>query len=88
MTATEKNTVAELISDLKQQRDELRLKIHLGNEEIKEEWDRLDSKLSQLNHRFDPLREAVEDTTEDLWESLKLVGAEIKKGFNRIRKAL
>ena len=88
MTATEKNTVAELISDLKQQRDELRLKIHLGNEEIKEEWDRLDSKLSQLNHRFDPLREAVEDTTEDLWESLKLVGAEIKEGFNRIRKAL
>lgn len=88
MSEEKKTFIAELISDLKQQRDELRLQIHLGGEELKDEWNRLDDKLSQLSHRFDPLKDAVEDTAEDVWESLKLVGGEIKEGFNRIRKSL
>ena len=88
MSEKKKTLMAELISDLKHQRDELRLQIHLGSEELKEEWEKLDDKLSQLSHRFDPVKDAVEDTAEDVWESLKLVGGEIKEGFGRIRKAL
>ena len=88
MPKTEKTFVSELISDLKQQRDHLRLKIHLGGEELKDEFEKLDDKLSQLNHRFDPLKDAAGETAEDLWDSLKLVGSEIKNGFVRIRKSL
>jgi len=88
MPDTEKTFVEELISDLKQQRDHLRLKIHLGGEDLKDEFEKLDDKLSQLNHRFDPLKDAVGETAEDLWDSLKLVGSEIKDGFVRIRKSL
>ena len=88
MSDTNKSFMAELISDLKQQRDQIRVRIHLGSQELKDEWGRLDDKLSQLNHRFDPLKDAVGDTAEDVWDSLKLVGGEIKEGFNRIRKAL
>lgn len=88
MTKEDKSFMTELIGDLKQQRDELRLKIHLGGEELREELDKLDDKLSQLNHRFEPVKEAVGETAEDVWESLKLVGGELKDGFNRIRKAL
>ena len=88
MSDTEKTFVGELISDLKQQRDQLRVKIHLGGQELKEEFGKLDDKLSQLNHQFDPLKSAVGETTEDLWDSLKLVGSEIKDGFHRIRKSL
>lgn len=88
MPETEKTFVGELISDLKQQRDHLRVKIHLGGEELKDEFEKLDDKLSQLNHRFDPLKDAVGETAEDLWDSLKLMGSEIKDGFVRIRKSL
>ena len=88
MPETEKTFMSELISDLKQQRDHLRLKIHLGGVELKDEFEKLDDKLSQLNHRFDPLKDAVGETAEDCWDSLKLVGSEIKDGFNRIRKSL
>lgn len=88
MSEEKKTLIAELISDLKRQRDQLRVQIHLGGEDLKEEWDKLEDKLSQLNHRFDPVKDAVEDTAEDVWESLKLVGGEIKEGFSRIRKAL
>lgn len=88
MSQDEKTFMAELISDLKRQRDQLRVQIHLGGEELKDEWDRLEDKLSQLNHRFDPMKDAVEETADDVWESLKLVGGEIKDGFHRIRKSL
>lgn len=53
MSEEKKTFVAELISGLKRQRDQLRVQIHLGNEKLKDEWDKLDDKLSQLNYRFD-----------------------------------
>ncbi len=84
----ERSTVKGLISSLKQQRDELRLKVHLGSEEAKDQWEKLDERFQQLTSDFEPLKHAVDETAEDVWESLKLVAGEIKTGFNRIRKSL
>ena len=88
MTEDKRKTVADLISKLKQERDELALQMHLGKEELKDQWDAVQHQLDQLTHRFEPLNQAVAETSEDVWESLKLVGAEIKEGFQRIRKSL
>lgn len=88
MPHREKGFVDQLISDLKQQRDHLRLKIHLGGQELKDEFEKLDDRLLQLNHRFDPLKDAVGETADGLWDSLRLVGGEIQDGFQRIRKSL
>lgn len=85
---TQRDRLQELISGLKQQRDELAVRIHLAGAEAKQEWNRLDEKLNQLTQRFDPLRKAVGDTAGDVWESLKLLGEEIEHGFERIRKSL
>ena len=88
MNEETKSALASLISELKQQRDELRLKIHLGSEEMKGELGKLDDKLVELNDQYEPLKNAVGESAEDVWESLKLVGGEIKDGFQRIRKEL
>ena len=88
MSDEKKTFVAELISDLKQQRDEIRVRLHLGGQEAKDEWEKLDDKLNQLNHRFDPLKDAVGETAEDVWDSFKLVGGELMEGFKRIRNSL
>jgi len=88
MTESNHRLIANLIRDIKQERDEVALQIHLGKEELKDEWDALEEKLVQLNHRFDPLKHAVGETSEDVWDSLKLVGIELKEGFQRIGKAL
>jgi len=66
MPETQNTIVGELITDLKQQRDYLRLKIHLGGEELKDEFTKLDDKLIRLNHRFDPLKDAV-GLASDCW---------------------
>ena len=88
MSEVKKTFIEELISDLKQQRDEIRVKLHLGGQELKDEWEKLDDQLNQFNHRFDPLRDAVGETAEDVWDSFRLVGGQIKERFNRIRNSL
>jgi polyhydroxyalkanoate synthesis regulator phasin len=88
MSEDKRKTVSDLIRKLKQQRDALAVQMHLGKEELKDEWDAVQHKLDQLTHRFEPLNKAVAETSEDVWESLKLVGEEIKEGFQRIRKSL
>jgi uncharacterized coiled-coil DUF342 family protein len=88
MSASEHRFLSNLIRDIRQERDELALQIHLGKQELKDEWDALDEKLSQLNHRFDPLKDAVGETGEDVWDSLKLVAGELQEGFHRVGKVL
>ncbi len=84
----ERSRIAELISSLKQQRDELALQIHLGSTEAKKEWDKLTAKLEQLSKDYEPVNQAVKESAGDVLASLKLVADEVKNGFDRIRKAL
>ena len=86
--ATERKRLDELIESLKRQRDELAVQIHLGKAEAKEQWDNVTAKLDQLNREYEPTRHAVEETTENVFASLKLVAGEIQEGFDRIRKSL
>ncbi len=84
----EKGHLAELISSLRRQRDELALKIHLGKADLKDEWERMTDKLDGLTRDYEPLRDAVGETADNVVSSLKLVGEEIQNGFHRIRKSL
>jgi len=83
-----KELLADTISTLKQQRDELALKVHLGSMESKEEWDKVSKKFDQLADNFEPAKTAAEESAGEVWESLKLVAEEVKNGFERIRKSL
>ena len=83
-----RDRIQELISGLKQQRDELAVRMHLAGAEAKQEWNRLDDTVNQLTHRFDPLKHAVGETADDAWEALTLLGEELQHGFERIRKSL
>jgi len=83
-----RDPIHELISALKQERDELAVRMHLAGAEARQEWNRLDEKVNQLAQRFDPLKHAVGETADDLRVSLKLLGEELQHGFQRIRKSL
>lgn len=83
-----KSSLDELISTLKQRRDELALKIHLGNAELKREWEETTGKLDDLTRKYDSTKHAVEESAQNLSTSLQLVAEEIKNSFDRIRKGL
>lgn len=78
-------TTKELIQSLRRQRDELALRIHLGKAEAKDEWAQLQKKLAQLEEKATPI---IGDTAKSVGSSLDAAAADIKKGFDRIRKLL
>lgn len=80
--------VAELIRGLKHERDELRLQTHLASMEAREELSRLGDKLDELDHQYEPLKDAAQASVDDVWDSLKLVAYEIRDGLKRIRDAM
>ena len=86
--STKKNLLHETISSLKQQRDELALKMHLAEAEANQEFDETIVKLDTLTAEYDPLKDAVGESAENVVESLKLVAGEVVSSFDRIRKSL
>ena len=73
----------DLIDDLKQKRDELRVQINLASKEIKDEWEELEGRSRDFLARAEIAR-----TGEGVGEALGEVGEELKKGYQRIRKAI
>ncbi len=88
MPVSASRLVSNLIADLKEERDELTLQIHLGKQEAKDELQALGQRLDELQRRYSPLKNATLETSEDLWEALQLLAGEIKDGFARIRKSI
>ena len=86
--AEERELVGELIAGLKQQRDELALKIHLGKEEAKDEWEKVQEKFAKLSDDFEPVKDAVEESAANIFASLKLVAGEVTESFGRIRDSI
>lgn len=85
---TNRDRMEELINGLKQQRDELALKIHLGKKEAQDEWKLLTAKFDDLMNDYQPVKDAMKESAGNLGESLKLVASEIEEGFQKIRKSL
>ncbi len=80
--------VGELVEKLKQDRDELRVKLHLASKDVKEEWEVLDRKFLELKDNYKPAREAAGESSKQVWEALKLVGEELRDGYRKIRRSL
>lgn len=84
MSDIERRFIKDLIGELKTQRDQARVQLNLGKKELKDEYDRLTEQLDGLGDRFESVTDTAGDVAGDVWESLKLVGGELKEGFRRI----
>jgi dsDNA-specific endonuclease/ATPase MutS2 len=82
------NLVDEMIAKLRQERDELRVQLHLGKKEVQDKWQQLSDQLAVLNERYEPAKQAAKESASDIWQALKLVGEEIRDGFQEVRKSL
>jgi vacuolar-type H+-ATPase subunit D/Vma8 len=73
----------DLVADLKQKRDELRLKIHLASKEAQDEWEELEEKMQEFSSRAE-----LGKTSEGLGDALGKLGEELKMGYKRVRNAI
>lgn len=83
-----RRAISKLMSAIKQDRDELRVQMHLAAKEVKDEWEHLSDRFVELNRRWAPLETAVGETAKGVWDGIRLTGEELLEGFRKIRKSL
>ncbi len=75
-----------ILERLATQRDELILKAHLAKLEAQAEWAELEAKLAELRAKAAQAAEVAEDAAEDVAAAARLLGEEIARGYERLRR--
>ena len=82
----------ELIETLKQQRDELKVQMHLASMEAKDEFDALEKKwdqwVAEAEAQAKPLSNVIDDSAKNVGSAIDLVLDEVKEGYERIKGQL
>lgn len=73
----------DLIEELKQKRDELRVQMDLASKEVKEEWEELEEKTEKFLSRAQ-----FRKTGEGVGDALGNLGHELKLGYQRLWRAV
>lgn len=83
-----KERIEEMLNELRQERDELKVKLQLAKMNASDEWEKLEAKLEKLEDRAKELGEVAADASQDIGAAAKLLGEEIATGFQKLRKHL
>jgi SMC interacting uncharacterized protein involved in chromosome segregation len=78
----------ELLEKLKQGRDELNVKIHLGKAEAKDLWQETEDKWRHLRRELDRINHDTDDVARDVGAAAMLLAEEIRHGYERLKKLL
>ena len=75
--------ISDIIADMKQKRDELRLQLHLGTKEAADEWEELTSQWDKFltASQFDK-------SSDEVGEAARQLGLKMKDAFDRFKKAV
>lgn len=83
-----RDRINELMTRLEQERDELQLKMHLAKADARDELAKLDDKMAQLRERASRVDDEAKEAFGDISDAARNLAAEIKEGFERVRKQL
>ena len=80
----------DIIEELKQKRDELRVQIHLASKEIRDEWEDLEQKMEEFSGKARQFSDdaKLKESGAGIGDALAQLGSELKRGYQRIRDAL
>lgn len=73
-----------MMNDLRQMADEIRVQLHLGGMEAKDAWAKFEPKLHAFEQKFE---RAAEDAGDDLDELAAVLRKEMQKIKDRLHKA-
>ncbi len=73
----------DLMADLRQKRDELRVQMNLASKEARDEWEELEAKMEEFREKA-----KLSETGEGIGKALGELGHEIKLGYERLRDAI
>lgn len=81
-----KERVGDIVAKLREERDEVKVKIHLAKMEANDEWHELENKFEHLEAKTKELAGASADASKDIGAAVKLLAGEIRDGFKSVAK--
>lgn len=76
------------LDELRRLRDELRVRVHLGQREAKDLWEAQEKRFSEAEARARALARRMGEPMDNIGEALKLLLEEIHEGYRRLREML
>jgi putative cell wall-binding protein len=76
---------SELVENLKTERDEIKLKLHLASMDAKEEFDTLDEKWDLVTQKAAEIADDAVEVSEEGIAKAKELGQELKETYQRLR---
>ena len=83
-----KQEIESIAHKIEQERDELVLQAHLFKAEAKDEWTKVEKQFDQFKSQAEKVGKEAKSSTGDVYAALELLGEEVMKSFNRIRKSM
>ncbi|HET8711493.1 MAG TPA: hypothetical protein VFM32_08960, partial [Spongiibacteraceae bacterium] len=78
----------QLIAQIKTERDEINVKLHLAKAEARDQWDVAEKQWHTFKQKSEKVLTEVDHTSGEVKEALSLAADELKKGYRRIREQL
>lgn len=78
-----RDRIAKEMDELQQTRDELKVQLHLGQAELKDEWHRLEKRWEDAEHH---LRQLGRHASADAGKTAQEVIQDIRESYQRLRK--
>ena len=88
ITENAKAEFDKLVAQVKQERDEIVLKAHLFEADAIDEWQKVDKQWEHFKSKAGQVSKEAKGASNDVSAAVKLLGEEIIKSFQRIRKTL
>jgi len=77
-----------LVDKLREERDDLRVRVHLLHAELRDEWEQVEHKWHELEPRLERLRETSRESSGEIGAAVEQLGEEIGRAYRRLRDAL
>jgi len=84
----EKVDLHRLVDELKEQRDELRVRLHLAKAEARDEFEKLEKRWEHARGRLAVIGKEAGEVSKDVGDAARLVLDEIRAGYQRVRKLI
>lgn len=78
----------ELLETVKQERDDLKVRMHLAKMELQQEWEKAEKQWEHFRVRAEAILGETKEVADEVVESVKVVGEELRNAYRRIRERL
>ena len=80
--------IDEVVSALRTERDELRVRLHLLKADARDEFEELEKKWQHLESRAEQVKEGAKESAEEIGAAAKTLAEEIGAAYTRIKRTL